>query len=236
MLLQFLEFLYPAILATVVFAAIHSWLGIRMVERGLVFPSLALAQLAALGTAISLRFGVSAYIGAFAFALAGAALFLVNRRETLVAIVFAASAAGTFLFLGEASVAGDLLSVRVRTIALTAVVYLIAGAAQLFVRGEWLLFVSLAVVLTSSVAIAGVLLVFTYLVAPAVISRRFAIAWPFAILVSVAGILLAFKLDEPTAPTIVCTFAVVLALGASIKAFRKRVASGRLPVARSPQS
>jgi zinc/manganese transport system permease protein len=212
---QFLEFLYPALLAAAVFAAIHSWLGIQVVERGLVFPSLALAQLAALGTAIGIRFGFSPYIGAGVLTVAGAALFVVHRRETVVAVLFAASAAATFLFLGGASVAGDLLSVRVRTIALIAVVYASVGVAHFFVRGEWLLFASLAVVLTSSVAIAGVLLVFTYLVAPAVVSRRFAIAWPFAALVSAAGILLAFKLDQPTAPTIVCTFAaaVLIVLG-----------------------
>lgn len=223
MFLQFLEFLYPAVLATVVFAAIHSWLGIQVVERGLVFPSLVLAQLAALGVAVAVRFGVSPYLGSFPLALAGAALFAVNRRDTLVAIVFAASAAATFLLLGGASVAGDLLSVRVRTIALIAVVYVIVGAAQFFVsRGPaesrpLHLFASLAVVLASSVATAGVLLVFTYLIAPAVVSRRVAIAWPVGALVSVAGILLAFKLDQPTAPTIVCTFGVVLAIVALVR-------------------
>ena len=206
--LQVLEFLYPALLVTVVFSAIHSWLGIRLVERNAVFPALALAQLAALGTAISFRLGISPYIGAFVLAMAGAFVFTMNRRETFVAVIYVVSAAATLLFLGGASLTGDLLSVRVRTIALIAVIYI----AVSFVRRESLFFYVLAVVLTSSVRIAGVLLVVTYLLVPPLISRRFAIAWPVSALLSAAGIALAFKLDQPTALTMVCTFGVVVGI------------------------
>lgn len=208
MFLQVLEFLYPALLATVVLSGMHCWLGIRLLERGAIFPALALAQLAALGAAVSTRFGLSPYIGAFVIAVSGAALFTFHRRDTLVAVVYVTSAAATLLFLGGAPLNGDLLSVRVRTIALIAVVYI----AVAFVRQESLLFFALAIVLTSSVHIAGVLLTFTYLAVPALVSRRFAIAWPFAALLSAAGILLAFKLDQPTALTMVCTFGVVIAI------------------------
>ncbi|HEY2323460.1 MAG TPA: hypothetical protein VGJ82_11425 [Thermoanaerobaculia bacterium] len=205
MFLQVLAFLYPALLATVVFSAIHSWLGIRLLDRGAAFPALALAQLAALGTAVGARFGFSPYIGALVLAIAGAAVFTFHRHDTLVAVVYVVSAAATLLFLGGAPLNGDLLSVRVRTIALIAIVYI----AVAFVRRESLLFFALAIVLTSSVHIAGVLLAFTYLVVPPLVSRRFAIAWPFAALLSATGILLAFKLDQPTALTMVCTFGVV---------------------------
>ena len=207
--LQILGFLYPALLAVVVFSAIHSWLGIQLVERGAVFPALALAQLAALGSA------VAGYPGAFVLAVGGAAVFTVNRPDTLVAVIYVVSAATTLLFLKGAPLTGDLLSVRVRTIALIALVYL----AVYFLRRESLLFYALAIVLTSSVRIAGVLLVFTYLVAPAVVSRRFRIAFPFAALLSVAGILLAFKLDQPTAPMVVCTMGVAVGIVAAVCRF-----------------
>jgi len=209
-LLQVLEFLYPALLATVVLSAIHSGLGIRLLERGAVLPALALVQLAALGTAIATRCGFSPYIGAFVLSMLGAALFRVNRHDTLVAMVYVVSAAATRLFLGGDPLTGDLLSVRVRTIALIALVYIGVAVALHFLRRESLLFFAVAIVLTSSVRIAGVLLAFTYLVAPAVISRRFAIAWPVSVLLSAAGILLAFKFDQPTALTVVCTFGVAL--------------------------
>jgi len=209
-LLQVLEFLYPALLATVVLSAIHSWLGIQLLERGAVFPALALVQLAALGTAVATRYGFSPYIGAFVLSVLGAAVFCVNRRDTLVAMIYVVSAAATLLFLGGDPLTGDLLSVRVRTIALIAVVYIAVAAALHLLRRESLLFFAVAIVLTSSVRIAGVLLAFAYLVAPAIVSRRFGIAWPVSVLLSAAGILLAFKLDQPTALTIVCTFGVVL--------------------------
>jgi zinc/manganese transport system permease protein len=226
-ILQFLEFLYPAVLAAVVLSAIHSWLGIQVVERGAVFPALALAQLAALGVGISIRAGVTPYLGALVLTLGGAALFVFHRRDTLVAVVYVISAAGTYLSLGGERLAGDLLSVRVRTIVLTAIVYVAVAAVLFFVRKQWVLFVALAVVLTSSVRIAGVLLVFSYLIAPAVVSRRFAIAWPFSALVGVAGILLAFKLDQPTAPTIVCTLGIAVAIIAAVRALKKRLDSSR---------
>jgi zinc/manganese transport system permease protein len=211
--LQVLGFLYPALLVTAVLSGIHSWLGIRLVSRGFVFPALALAQLAALGAAVSTRFGYSPYLGAFLLSIGGAALFTRNRRDTLVAAIYVVSAAATLLFLGGAPLNGDLLSVRVRTIALIAVVYI----AVAFIRRESLLFYAVAIVVTSSVHIAGVLLTFTYLVVPAIVSRRLAIAWPFAALLSAVGIGLAFKLDQPTALTMVCTFGVA---GAGVAAFR----------------
>ena len=217
MFLQVLAFLYPALLATVVFSAIHSWLGIRLLERGAVFPALALAQLAALGTALATHFGVSPYIGAFVLAVLGAAVFNVNRRDTLVAVVYVVSAAATLLFLGGAPMNGDLLSVRVRTVALIAVAYIAVAAGLYFLRHEWVLFYALAIVLTSSVRIAGVLLAFIYLIAPPIVSRRFAIAWPFSALLSAAGVALAFKLDQPTALTMVCTFGVAAGVVVAVR-------------------
>lgn len=221
MVLQVLAFLYPALLAAVVFSAIHSWLGIQVVSRRLVFPALALAQLAALGGAVSTHFGISPYIGAFVLAIGGAALFTFHRSETLVALLYVVSAAATLLFLGGAPLTGDLLSVRVRTIATLTLIYV----AVYFLRRESLLFYALAIVFTSSVHIAGVLLAFTYLIAPAVISRKFSIAFPTAALLSAAGILLAFKLDQPTALTMVCTFGVAAGLVLSARCLGVRKAA-----------
>jgi len=81
-------------------------------------------------------------------------------------------------------------------------------------------------VVTSSVAIAGVLLVFCYLIVPSVagmlfaktIGKRLAVAWTMGTLVSALGIYLSVKLDLPTGAAIVCTFGIVLAVMATIKA------------------
>ena len=69
-------------------------------------------------------------------------------------------------------------------------------------------------------AIAGVLLVFCYLIVPSVaamlyadtIGRRLAIGWTMGTVVSALGVYLSLKLDLPTGATIVCTFGLALIL------------------------
>ncbi len=69
-------------------------------------------------------------------------------------------------------------------------------------------------------AIAGVLLVFCYLIVPSVaamlyaehIGRRLAIGWTMGTVVSALGVYLSLQLDLPTGATIVCTFGLVLIL------------------------
>ena len=85
---------------------------------------------------------------------------------------------------------------------------------------DFLFYASFGFVVTSSVAIAGVLLVFCYLIVPSVgamlfadrIGPRLAIGWTMGTLVSALGVFLSVKLDLPTGATIVCTFGGVLAL------------------------
>ena len=81
--------------------------------------------------------------------------------------------------------------------------------------------------MTSSVAIAGVLLVFCYLIVPSVgamlfadrIGPRLAIGWTMGTLVSALGVYLSVVLDLPTGATIVCTFGGVLVVMAIIHRF-----------------
>jgi zinc/manganese transport system permease protein len=83
---------------------------------------------------------------------------------------------------------------------------------------DFLFYASFGFVVTSSVAIAGVLLVFCYLIVPSVgamlfadrIGPRLAIGWTMGTLVSALGVFLSVKMDTPTGATIVCTFGAVL--------------------------
>src|SRR5260370_2714853 len=85
---------------------------------------------------------------------------------------------------------------------------------------DFLLYASFGFVVTSSVAIAGVLLVFCYLIVPSVgamlfadrIGPRLAIGWTMGTLVSALGCYLSVQLDTPTGATIVVTFGGVLVL------------------------
>jgi zinc/manganese transport system permease protein len=85
---------------------------------------------------------------------------------------------------------------------------------------DFLFYASFGFVVTSSVSIAGVLLVFCYLIVPSVaamlysehIATRLAIGWTMGTVVSAVGVYLSLQLDFPTGATIVCTFGVALLL------------------------
>jgi zinc/manganese transport system permease protein len=84
---------------------------------------------------------------------------------------------------------------------------------------DLLFYASFGVVVTSSVRIAGVLLVFSYLIVPALaaslvggtLAARLFVGWGFGAAVSVVGMVASAALDLPTGATIVCAFGVSLA-------------------------
>jgi len=94
-----------------------------------------------------------------------------------------------------------------------------AEAEGLHVRlWDFLFYLSFGIVVTSSVAIAGVLLVFTYLVIPAVVAvlfaervgTRLAVGWTVGCLISILGVTISYTEDLPSGPTIVVAFAAFL--------------------------
>ena len=83
---------------------------------------------------------------------------------------------------------------------------------------DFLFYASFGVVVTSSVRVAGVLLVFSYLIVPTLaanllggsVGRRLALAWGFGTLVSVIAMAASAVLDLPTGATVVCAFGLIL--------------------------
>ena len=142
--------------------------------------------------------------------------------------------------------AGSIVWVTPHQIIKTAVLYALIGVFHVlfrkkfllismepeaaFARGirvrlwDFLFYLSFGVVITSSVQIAGVLLVFCYLVAPAVFAvmffdglrARLITGWTMATIVSAVGLF--FSYDRPSGPTIMVGFAIALALGGTIRA------------------
>jgi zinc/manganese transport system permease protein len=142
--------------------------------------------------------------------------------------------------------AGSIVWVTPGQIIKTAVLYALIGAVHYACREKFLLislrpeeayarginvrlwdfffYLSFGVVITSSVQIAGVLLVFCYLVAPSVfavmffddLKRRLLTGWAMATIVSAVGLF--FSYDRPSGPTIMVCFAMALALGGTFKA------------------
>ena len=96
--------------------------------------------------------------------------------------------------------------------------------AEAFARGmrvRWwdlVFYVTFGCVVTSSVEMAGVLLVFSFLIVPAIcgallaesIGRRLAIGWGIGALTSALGIVASYLFDLPTGATVVCVFGIVL--------------------------
>jgi zinc/manganese transport system permease protein len=95
---------------------------------------------------------------------------------------------------------------------------------------DLLFYGTFGIVVTSSVEVAGVLLVFSFLIMPAVAAKLFFRAWPqrllfgwgFGMAASAAGILLSYIADWPTGATLVSTFGAFLALLACFKKLRGR--------------
>src|SRR5262249_36738821 len=97
---------------------------------------------------------------------------------------------------------------------------------------DFLFYAAFGFVVTSSVSIAGVLLVFCYLIVPSVaamlysdhIGKRLAIGWSMGTIVSALGVYLSLRLDLPTGATIVCTFGLILIIMAAVRPLLQRAA------------
>ena len=262
------QFLLPAIAATLIIAGIHAYLGLHVVERGIIFVDLSLAQIASLGAAVGVWQGYdphepAIYWMSLAATLIGALVFAMIKgheanipQEAIIGISYAVASAAVILAMSKATgeaehlkdmLVGNILSVQWPEVWVTGAIYAAIGIfhwifRQRFLeisidprgvaaRGvpvrfwDFLFYASFGFVVTRSVAIAGVLLVFCYLIVPSVaailysehIGRRLAIGWTMGTVVSALGIYLSVKLDLPTGATMVCTFGLVLILMALVR-------------------
>jgi len=272
--MDLLPFLALPFIAGLILTGIHAYLGVHVVERGVIFVDLSLAQIAALGSTIAVMQGYDvhghvAYFWSLGFTIIGAAIFALTRvhhatripQEAIIGIVYAVSAAAAILAMSKATgetehlkdmLVGNILAVDPPTLIKTAILYALVGLFHFIFRSkflaisigahngnagnipnlkwwDFLFYTSFGFVVTSSVAIAGVLLVFSYLIVPSVaamlfsrrIGVRLAIGWSMGAVVSALGVMLSFRLDLPTGATIVCTFGLALAVMAIIWAIRR---------------
>ena len=97
---------------------------------------------------------------------------------------------------------------------------------------DFLFYLSFGVVITLAVPIAGVLMVFSFLVVPAVIANLFAedkrrltvISWATGALASIIGLWLSYTKDLPTGPLIVCMYGLLLVLAVGARRLAKQTA------------
>src|SRR5437588_1444689 len=259
--MEILPFLLAPFVASLILTGIHAYLGVHVVERGVIFVDLALAQIAALGATVAVVVGMdphgrAAYWISLAFTFLGAGIFAFARssrghipQEAFIGIAYAVASATAILLMSKATgetehlkdmLVGNILAVSWPEVRKTAFLYGAIGIFHFIFRKkfltismnhgkaeksglnvrfwDFLFYGSFGFVVTSSVAIAGVLLVFCYLIVPSVgamlfadrIGRRLAIGWTMGTVVSALGVYFSVLLDLPTGAAIVCTFGAVL--------------------------
>jgi len=281
-----LSFLLAPFVASLILTGIHAYLGVHVVERGVVFVDLSLAQIAALGTTVAVLagydpHGTGAYWTSLIFTFLGAAIFSTIKahkarvpQEAIIGIAYAVASAAAILAMSKSvaqtehlkeMLVGNILTVSWAEVRFTAFIYGLLGLFHYIFRKKFLLisinpqkaeeqgvsirfwdflfYASFGFVVTSSVAIAGVLLVFCYLIVPSVaamlyaerIGPRLAIGWTMGTLVSALGVYLSLKIDLPTGATIVCTFGIVLILMAACRGVVRRALLDRSLTVAAPK-
>jgi zinc/manganese transport system permease protein len=276
---EVLQFLAAPFAASLILTGIHAYLGVHVVERGVIFVDLSLAQIAALGGTMALLLPTSdgdphapiVYWVSLAFTFIGAAIFATIRtqraripQEAIIGITYAVASAAAILAMSKSTsqaehltdmLVGNIIAVSWPEVSKTAVLYGLVGIFHFAFRRQFLaismnhdhpertglnvrlwdflFYASFGFVVTSSVAIAGVLLVFCYLIVPSVaamlyadtIGRRLAIGWTMGTIVSALGVYLSLMLDLPTGATIVCTFGAALVVMAMARPLVNRAPS-----------
>ena len=255
------DIMAPAFFECLILVGIHSYLGLHVIRRKVIFVDLALAQIAALGTTVGFLFGImpdtsGAYWFSLLFTFIGAAVFSISRirhekipQEAVIGLTYAIAASVAILAIDKAPhgaehikeiLTGSILWVKWETIRNAAIVYSFVGIfhyiyrkkfifisenpSEAYKKGmnvrfwDFLFYVSFGVVITHSVGTAGVLLVFVFLVVPAITSmlitdvlwKQLVIGWSMGVLVSIVGLYLSYIGDLPSGPTVVSFYGLML--------------------------
>lgn len=270
------EVMFWPLVACLLFPWLLVYLGTHVIQRGIIFIDIAMAQLASAGVSLAVLLHLDiesplTLLIALAFTLAGAAVFsFTGKRESpvpqeaVIGIAYVVAAAAAVLLLSRAAegdeqiknmLVGNLLLVTPAEIGRAMLLFLLVGAVHFafrrpllrasfdregaFAAGmrvqrwDFLFYATFGLVITGVVMIAGVLVVFTFLIVPAACGTylfrsfrsRLLAGWVVAIGGGMAGLCLSYWLDLPSGAAIVCTFGVLFAaviLGTAFGARQKR--------------
>jgi zinc/manganese transport system permease protein len=234
-----LEFsiLWPAFLAGLLVLATHVPLGRQVLDRGIVFIDLAIAQVAGLGVTIAGAFvdepqGWRVQAAAVGAALVGALLLTWTEKkwpevqEALIGVLFVVAACIELLVLSHNPhggehlkdlLVGQILWVTPKSLIPVAILYALALGVWFTVRGfigQIGFYVLFALVVTQSVQLVGIYLVFASLIVPALAAKRFAegarlwVGYAVGLLGYVLGLVASSLYDLPTGAMIVVALAL----------------------------
>ena len=235
------DILLVPIALVVILVMLHSYFGMEILKRGIIFTDLAIAQFAALGSSVSLGYFHEEhfYLLTLGFALLSALLiaFASTRRvhlEAFIGILYVLGASGIMMVLSHSSegmehfkslLASDILFTPPSEVMKSGVIYSFIALALYFLYPrlsgffkELLFFSLLAITVTSSVSLAGVFVVFVLLIAPPFVSLSLGLKKPllgsffFGWFFSISAIVISYFYDLPTGYSVVF-------LGAFLTAF-----------------
>jgi len=258
-----LTLLWPPFLVALCLVGIHTYFGIQVLARKVIFVDLALAQIAALGATAAFMLGhpvqgPAAYLYSLGFTLLAAFLLAFTRswstripQEALIGVIYVVAAAAAILLIDRAPqgaehlkqiLTGNILTSGTSDLSAIVPLYAAIGLVHWLAwsrlapapagHASWLwefvFYATFGVVVTSSVALAGVLLVFSFLIMPAAVGvlladgfvRPLGIGWLVGTLASAAGLAASYAFDLPTGATMVCGFGAMLALAGVAHPFR----------------
>jgi zinc/manganese transport system permease protein len=234
----YLGLLWPALIAGILVSLSHVPLGQQVLRRGIVFIDLAIAQVAALGVIVSHSAGLELHgwmtqAAAVTAALLGALLMTWTERrrpevqEALIGILFVLASTAQILLLANNPNGGeelkDLLAGQIlwvstgqllRATVLTAL-FLVVWNRWRQHMGQVGFYVVFAVMVTMSVQLVGVYLVFTTLIVPAVATyrhaadRQLALGYALAFASYLVGLAVSVLTDLPSSAVIVWAMAVL---------------------------
>ena len=194
--------------------------------------------------------GFATYAYSLGFTLLAAVLIAGTRgwarripQEALIGVIYVVAAAAAILLIDRAPqgaehlkqiLTGNILTIGTGELAAIAPLYAAVGLLHVLLRRRLLqagsfawdvvFYATFGIVVTSSVALAGVLLVFSFLIIPASIGviyadtlpRQLAVGWMVGTITSALGLAASFAFDLPTGATMVCAFGGALALAGLI--------------------
>ncbi|MDD2651908.1 MAG: metal ABC transporter permease [Sulfurimonas sp.] len=235
------DILLVPIALVVILVMLHSYFGMEILKRGIIFTDLAIAQFAALGSSISLGYFHEEYfyLLTLGFALLSALLiaYASTRKlhlEAFIGILYVLGASGIMMVLSHSAegmehfkslLASDILFTPPSEVMKSGVIYSFIALALYFLYPklsgffkELLFFSLLAITVTSSVSLAGVFVVFVLLIAPPFVSLSLKFKKPllgsffFGWFFSISAIVISYFYDLPTGYSIVFLGAFLTAL------------------------
>jgi zinc/manganese transport system permease protein len=223
--------LWPAFVLAILLVFIHTIFGLEIIKRGVIFTDLAIGQFAAIGVAISLLLdGKYTFALTLLFALIGAflitvATYRIKHIEAFIGMLYALGSSTIIVLLSNTTegtelfnklqatdilftTSSDLLEPLLLYSTVATLFFLFYHKLSGFYK-EAFFFGLLALTVTSSVQLAGVLVVFVLLIVPAFISllqtkfNALLFAWTTGSLLIIFAMIVSYQFDLPTGYTIV---------------------------------